>query len=74
MEYAMNRFLVRQSLKPEFKLVQPLPVFPGVPTAQRAHAGVPKSMTLDFRPADQPKPLAAAKTELLTAAERSVLS
>jgi hypothetical protein len=45
----MNRFLLMPKPKPEFKMVQPLPPFPDVPTAKRGPAGAPAALTRGLR-------------------------
>jgi len=45
----MNRFLLMPKPKPEFKLAQPLPAFPGVPTAKRGPSGAAAALTPGLR-------------------------
>ena len=70
----MNRFFLKPNPRPEFKMVQPLPAFLGVPMGKREPAGVPEAVALGLRPEDQPKLPGAAKTEPFTAAGKNVPS
>jgi hypothetical protein len=63
----MNRFLLMPKPKPEFKMVQPLPAFLGIPTAIRGSAGAPETVAQDLEPGHFPKLLLLAKTEFFTA-------
>jgi hypothetical protein len=74
MGLAMNRFFLKPNPKPEFKIVQPLPAFLGIPMAKRKPAAAPAAVALGLRPEDQPKLLVSAKTESFTAAGRNVPS
>jgi hypothetical protein len=68
----MNRFLLKPRLRPEFKMVQPLPAIPGVPKPQcepRAALGA-----VVFRPEVPPGLPLAAKAQLFTAAVRMMPS
>jgi hypothetical protein len=70
----MNRFLLMPKPKPEFKMVQPLPAFLGVPTAGRGSAGTPEAVSSGLRQGGIPKLLVSAKMESFTAAGRNVTS
>jgi hypothetical protein len=51
----MNRFFLEPKLKPEFKLVQPLPVFLGVPATKRMPAWTPEAIALGLKSGDSPR-------------------
>jgi hypothetical protein len=70
----MNRFYLNPNPKPEFKMVQPLPAFLGIPMAKRGPAGVPEAVALGLRPEVQSKLPVPAKTGPFTAAGRNVAS
>jgi len=66
MGLAMNRFLLMPKPKPEFKMVQPLPAFIGVPTARRDFAGALESAPSGLRDNDLPMLPAGTKIESFT--------
>jgi hypothetical protein len=67
MALAMNRFLLMPKPKPEFKMVQPLPAFLGVPTTRRGSIGAPESVPSGLSQNDMLMLPAAAKMESFTA-------
>jgi len=62
----MNRFLLMPKPKPEFKMVQPLPAFLGIPTTRHDPTGAPEAMASGLRRNDLPMLPASAKMESFT--------
>ena len=67
MGLTMNRFLLMPKPKPEFKMVQPSPAFPGVRTAKRGPAGAPEALAPGLRQNCLTMLPAAAKMESFNA-------
>jgi len=74
MRLAMNRFLLIEKLKPEFKMVQPLPAFLGVPTAVRSSGDASETATLDLKRRELPGILPPANSKSFTTAGRNMTS
>ena len=74
MGLAMNRFLLMPKPKPEFKMVQPLPLFPCVLAARRGSTGAPETVPSGLRQNDLAMLPAVAKMESFTTAGRNVTS
>jgi len=71
MGLTMNRFLLIPKLKPEFKMVQPLPAFLGISTVKPGSAAAPETLTRNLSPEYPPIFLAAAKMQSFTTNRKS---
>ncbi len=58
-------------LKPEFKMVQPLPAFLGISTVKHDPACAPETLTRNLGRKDLPMLLAAAKMQSFTTNRKS---
>ena len=66
----MNRFLLMPKLKPEFKMVQPLPAFFEISTAKSDPAGAPEALAPGLRQNNLTMIPAGAKLQSFTAVRK----